>query len=56
MGLTEDIGLRGVMLGVERVEVLLKPMVGGHAGVGSTRRACAGPLCSTRRRQASCMR
>jgi len=33
MGLTADIGLCGVMLGVQRVEVLLQPMVGRHAGV-----------------------
>src|SRR5207244_5568732 len=33
MGLTADVGLRGVMLGVERVEVLLEPVLGGHAGV-----------------------
>src|SRR5229473_132308 len=33
MGLTPDIGLRGIMLGVQRVEVLLKPMLGRHAGV-----------------------
>jgi hypothetical protein len=28
-----NVGLRGVILGIQRVEVLLKPMVGGHAGV-----------------------
>jgi hypothetical protein len=33
MGLTADVGLRGVMLGVQGVEVLLKPIVGGDAGV-----------------------
>jgi hypothetical protein len=33
MGLTADIGLGGVMLSVERVEVLLKPMVGRHTSV-----------------------
>jgi hypothetical protein len=33
MGLTADVGLRGIMLGVERVEVLLEPMLGRHAGV-----------------------
>src|SRR5258708_39738905 len=33
MGLTADIGLRGVMLGIKRVEVLLKPIVGRDAGV-----------------------
>ena len=33
MGLTADIGLRGIVLGVERVEVLLKPLVGRDAGI-----------------------
>src|SRR6266480_6825636 len=33
MGLTADIGLRGIMLGIKRVEVLLKPLVGRDAGV-----------------------
>jgi hypothetical protein len=33
MSLTADVGLRSVMLGVERIEVLFKPMVGRHAGV-----------------------
>ena len=33
MGLTADIGLRGVLLGVERIEILLKPVVGRHPGV-----------------------
>src|SRR5262245_31622007 len=33
MGLTADIGLRGVILGIERVEVLLKPGLGRDAGV-----------------------
>jgi hypothetical protein len=33
MGLAADIGLRGVMLGVERIEVLLKPVVGRYPGV-----------------------
>jgi hypothetical protein len=33
MGLTADIGLRGVMLGIQRGEVLLKPMLGRHPGV-----------------------
>jgi hypothetical protein len=33
MGLTADIGLRGIMLGVQRVKVLLKPMVGRDPGV-----------------------
>jgi hypothetical protein len=33
MGLTADIGLRGIMLGIKRAEVLLEPMLGRHAGV-----------------------
>src|SRR5262249_33857346 len=33
MSLTADIGLRGVILGIERVEVLLKPGLGRDAGV-----------------------
>src|SRR5262249_2008806 len=33
MGLAADIGLRGAILGIERVEVLLKPLVGRDAGV-----------------------
>jgi len=33
MRLTANVGLRGVILGIERVEVLLEPMVGGHTGV-----------------------
>src|SRR5690349_13798981 len=33
MGLAADIGLRGIVLGVERVEVLLKPLVGRDAGI-----------------------
>ena len=33
MGLAADIGLRGIILGVERVEVLLEPLVGRDAGV-----------------------
>ena len=33
MDLAADIGLRGIMLGVERVEVLLEPVVGRHPGV-----------------------
>src|SRR5215831_15680587 len=33
MGLTADIGVRGVMLGIERVEVLLEAMVGRHPRV-----------------------
>ena len=31
--LAADIGLRGIILGVERVEVLLEPLVGRHAGI-----------------------
>ena len=33
MGLAADIGLRGIILGVERVEVLLEPLVGRDAGI-----------------------
>ena len=33
MGLAADIGLRGIVLGVERVEVLLEPLVGRDAGI-----------------------
>ena len=33
MGLAADIGLRSVMLSVQRVEVLLQPVVGRHAGI-----------------------
>ena len=33
MGLAADIGLRGVILGVERVEVLLEPLIGRDAGI-----------------------
>src|SRR6476659_1956887 len=33
MSLTADIGLRGVILGIQRVEVLLKPVLGRHAGI-----------------------
>ena len=33
MGLAANIGLRGIVLGVERVEVLLKPLVGRDAGI-----------------------
>jgi hypothetical protein len=32
VGLTADKGLRGVMLGIERVEVLLEPVLARHAG------------------------
>ena len=39
MGLTADIGLRGIVLGVERVEVLLKSMVGRHAGIDRAAKA-----------------
>ena len=43
MGLTADIGLRGVMLGVQRVEVLLQPMVGRHAGIDRAANRLDGP-------------
>ena len=33
MRLTADIGLRGIVLGVERVEVLFEPLVGRDAGI-----------------------
>ena len=33
MGLASDIGLRGIVLGIERVEVLLEPLVGRDAGI-----------------------
>jgi hypothetical protein len=33
MGLAANIGLRGIVLGIERVEVLLKPLVGRDAGI-----------------------
>ena len=33
MGLAFDIGLRGLVLGIERVEVLLQPLIGGDPGV-----------------------
>jgi hypothetical protein len=39
MGLTADIGLRGIMLGIKRVEVLLEPMLARHAGVACRKRA-----------------
>ena len=38
-----DVGLGRLALGVERVEVLLQPLVGGDPGVdGAAQRACAG--------------
>ena len=36
MRLAPDIGLRGVILGIERVEVLLKPLVSRDAGINRT--------------------
>ena len=33
MGLASDIGLRGIILGIEGVEVLFQPLVGGDAGI-----------------------
>jgi hypothetical protein len=43
MGLTADIGLRGVMLGIQRVEVLLEPVLGRHAGVNGAANRLGGP-------------
>ena len=44
MGLASDIGLRGLVLGIERVEVLLEPLVGGDPGVdrAADRLGCSG--------------
>src|SRR2546429_9962744 len=36
MGLTADVSLRGVVLGVQRVEVLLQPMIGRDPGIDRT--------------------
>ena len=36
MRLASDIGLRGIILGVERVEVLLQSLVGRNAGINRT--------------------
>jgi hypothetical protein len=33
MDLAPDIGLRGIILGIQRVEILLKSVVGRHARV-----------------------
>ncbi len=33
MGLASDVGLRGLVLGIERVEVLLQPLVGRDPGI-----------------------
>ena len=33
MGLASDIGLRGIILGIEGVEVLLQPLVGRDPGI-----------------------
>ena len=33
MGLAADVGLGGIVLGVQRVEILLQPLIGGDAGV-----------------------
>src|SRR5258708_32415976 len=43
MGLTADVGLGGIMLGVQRVEVLLKPMVRRHTGVDGASNRLGGP-------------
>jgi hypothetical protein len=44
MGLTADIGLPGIMLGIQRVELLLEPVVGRYPGVygASNRLGCRG--------------
>lgn len=34
--LASDIGLRGIILGIQGIEVLLKPLVGGDAGIDRT--------------------
>ena len=44
MGLTADVSLRGVILGIQRVEVLLKPLVGRHAGVNGAADGLGRPL------------
>ena len=36
MRLTADIGLGGITLGVERVEILVEPVIGGHPGINRT--------------------
>src|SRR5216684_7290686 len=43
MRLTADVGLRGIVLGVQRVEVLLKPMVRRHTGVDGASNRLGGP-------------
>ena len=42
MGLALDIGFGGLALGVERVELLLEPMLGGFAGVDRAAQGRAG--------------
>jgi hypothetical protein len=45
MGLAPDIGLRGIILGVERVKVLLQPLVGRDAGIDrAVHRFCGSSL------------
>ena len=41
MSLTFDIGLRGLALGVERVEVLFEPLVGEDSGIDRTAQAAS---------------
>src|SRR5438445_8780580 len=43
MGLAPDVGLRGIMLGVQRVEVLVQPMVGRDAGIDRAANRLDGP-------------
>src|SRR5260370_37806695 len=56
MGLTADIGLRGIMLGIKRVEVLLKPIVGRDAGVDGAADWPARPLLAGRASDAALSR
>src|SRR5947208_12906660 len=43
MGLAANIGLRGIVLGIERVQVLLQPLVGRDAGIGSPAKTLGRP-------------
>ena len=36
MRLAADVGLRGIVLGIERVEVLVEPLIGRDAGIDRT--------------------
>ena len=47
MGLAPDIGLRGIVLGIQRVEVLLKPVIGRHARVDGAADRFGGPFFTT---------